>query len=46
MGWATWVTGIKEDTWDEHWVLYVSDESLDSAPETNTILYVSELELK
>ena len=27
-GWAKWVGGIKEDTWDEHWVSYVSDESL------------------
>ena len=32
--------GIKEGTcWDEHWVLYVSDESLNSTPETNTTLY-------
>ena len=30
-GWAKWVMGIKEGTcWDEHWVLYVSDESLNS----------------
>ena len=28
------VREIKEDTcWDEHWVLYVSDESLNSIPE-------------
>ena len=26
---------------DEHWVLYVSDESLNSIPETNIALYVS-----
>ena len=27
-GWAKWVRGIKEDTcWDEHWVLYIGDES-------------------
>ena len=26
--------GIKEDTgWDEHWLLYISDESLNSIPE-------------
>ena len=32
--------GIKEGTcWDEHWVLYVSDESLNSTPETNITLY-------
>ena len=34
-GWAKWVMGIKEGTCDEHWVLYVSDESLNSIPETN-----------
>ena len=46
-GWAKWVMGIKEGTcWDEHWVLYVSDESLNSTPETNTILYVNKLEFK
>ena len=34
--------GIKEDTCqDEHWVFYVSDESLNSTPETNTTLYVN-----
>ena len=27
--------GIKEGTCDEPWVLYVSDESLNSTPETN-----------
>ena len=27
-------TGIKEDTcWNEHWVLFGGDESLDSTPE-------------
>ena len=27
---AKWARGIKENTcWDEHWVLYVGDESLD-----------------
>ena len=37
--------GIKEGTcWEEHWVLYVSDESLNSAPEINTTLYVNQLE--
>jgi len=34
-GWARWVMGIKEGTCDEHLVLYVSDESLHSTPETN-----------
>ena len=34
--------GIKEDTcWDEYWVLYVSDESLNSIPKTNITLYVN-----
>ena len=33
-GWAKWVMEIKEGTcWDEHWVLQVSDESLNSTPE-------------
>ena len=41
-GWARWVMGTKEGTCqDEHWVLYVSDESLGSTPETNTTLYVN-----
>ena len=27
-GWRIWVMGIEGGTcWDEHWVLYVSDES-------------------
>ena len=38
--------GIKEGTCDEHWVLYVSDESLNSTPETNIILYVNYLDSK
>ena len=33
--------GIKEDSCDEHWVLYVSDESLNHTPETNITLYVN-----
>ena len=40
--WAKWVIGFKEDTrWDEHWVLYVSDETLGSTSEAKTILYVN-----
>jgi len=32
---------INEGTWcNEHWVLYATDESLNSTPETNDILYV------
>ena len=39
--------GIKEGTcYDEHWALYVSDESLNSTPETNITLYINELEFK
>ena len=35
---------IKEGTrWDEHWALYVSDESLHSIPEIIGTLYVNEL---
>ena len=40
-GWARWVMGIKEvSCCDEHSVLYVRDESLNSIPETNIVLYV------
>ena len=39
---AKWVLGIKVCTCCvEHWVSYVSDESLHSTPETNITLYVS-----
>ena len=38
---ARWVMGTKEGTCDEHWVLYVSDESLNSTPETMIALYVN-----
>ena len=40
-GWARWGMGHKEGTCDEHWVLYVNDESLNSTPETNIALYVN-----
>ena len=30
--WAKWIMGIKEGTCDEHWMLYVSDELLNSTP--------------
>ena len=36
-----WGMDIKEDTCDEHWMFYGSDESLSSPPETNTTLYVN-----
>ena len=47
-----WVMGIDEGTcWDEHWVLYVRDESWESTPKTNNnntlyTLYVSQLDNK
>ena len=41
-GWARWVMGTKEDTCcHEDRVLYVSDESLNSTPETNIALCVN-----
>ena len=40
-GWLKWMMGIKEDTCDEHWVLYVSGKSLNSTRETNITLYVN-----
>ena len=41
-GQVKWVMGIEEGTcWDEHWVLYVSNETPESTPETKTTLYVS-----
>ena len=40
-GWSKWVMGIKEGTcWDEHWVSYVSDESLNSIPENKVIIII------
>ena len=39
---ARWVMRINEGTCcDEPWVLCVSDEPLNSAPETNIALYVN-----
>ena len=41
-GQAKWMMDTEEGTYCvEHWVLYVSDESLNSIPETNIILYVN-----
>ena len=34
--------GVKEATCDEPWILYVSDESLNSTPETYIALYVNQ----
>ena len=45
-----WMMGIEEDIcWDEHWVLYVSDELQESTPKTKSTLYtlyVSKLDSK
>ena len=39
-GGGKWVMGTEEGTcWDEHWVLYISDESWESTPETKGTLY-------
>ena len=40
-GLGRWVMGMKEGTCDDHWVLYVSDESVNSAPKTSIALYVN-----
>ena len=40
-GWAKWVMDIKEGTCDEHWVLHVSDESINSTSETVFTIYVN-----
>ena len=35
-----WVMGTEEGTcWDEHWVLYASDEPWESTPKTKSTLY-------
>ena len=41
-GWARWVMAIKEGTCDERWVLYESDETLNSTPETSIAQYFNE----
>ena len=40
-GWARWVMGIKEGTCDEHWELYVNDESMNSTPETDHCMFTN-----
>ena len=40
VGWVKYVMGIKEGTCcNEHWMLYASDESLNSIPASNITLY-------
>ena len=45
-GWVRGVSGIKEGTCDEHWVLYVRDELLNSPPKINILLYANYLKYK
>ena len=46
-GWAKWARGIKKgNCWDEHWVLYASEESLNSIPEIIITPYVNYLGFK
>ena len=40
-GWDKWVMGIREVTWDEHWVFYLGDGSLNFTPEIIMTLYVN-----
>ena len=36
-----WLMGIEEGPcWDEHWVLYVSDEPWEPTPQTKNTLYI------
>ena len=45
-GWSNGEIGIKDGTCDEYWTLYVSDESLNSTPETTITLNNNQLEFK
>ena len=46
-GWVTWGMVIKKGAcWDEHWMSYTSEKSLNSIPETNITLYVNQLGFK
>ena len=38
--------GLKEYTWDEHWVLHASDESLNFILKKNIKQHVNQLEFK
>lgn len=41
-GRVKWVMGIREGTcWDEHWVSYAGEESLNPTPEANITLHVN-----
>ena len=41
MEWSKQVLGIKKGTCVDHWVLHVSDEFLNSAPETDITLHIN-----
>ena len=38
-GRGKWAMDIEGNCWDEHWVLYVSDEPRESTPKTKSTLY-------
>ena len=42
VGRTLWARGIKEETcWDEHWVLHIVSESLESSPEIILSVYAN-----
>ena len=45
-GWVKWVMNIKEGTYDESWVLYISEESQNSTTETTLHYMLTKLEFK
>lgn len=45
-GRARWVMDIKEANCEEPWVLYVSEKSLNSVPESNISLYANKIKFK
>lgn len=45
-GWTKWAMSIKEGTYDEHRVLHLSGESLNSTPETNITVYINLINFK
>ena len=41
-GWVKRVIVIKEGLCDEHWLLYINDESLNFKPDSNITLYANQ----
>jgi len=40
-GWGNWVMGTEEGTgYDEHWVIYSTNESLNIISKINDVLYI------